>query len=176
MVVRRLGEYDRKPLVLGLCETKVEFCEGIVHAKVRDKGILISLWGSAYSYLLEFYEGKCDKYGNFYVREHGTEKWELVYDSRFYMFFPHVGLFEEKRRTIRFTGEYPPFDRSITLGKHVIILALFEEGLGVLRALGKRRIGMIRRIDGDKDNHDIGNLYLHIFYKYQSRLYLKTWE
>ncbi|MFI8711978.1 hypothetical protein [Brevibacillus brevis] len=160
--------YDRKPLVQGLYVTKDEFSPGLVHAKVRDKGILASSWGygDCYSYLADFFGSKSDEYG-FHMKEHGSDKWELVYDNKYRIFYPYHGLKEEKGRYIRFKGEYPPLDRSVTLGKHVIMLALFAEGLNVLKAIGQHRIAMIRRWDGNKDNNDPENLYLHIYFKYR---------
>lgn len=167
MVIKQQREYDRKPLVRELCETKEEVCDGVVHAIVRGKGLLVFCYGVIYSYLIEFFEWRSDTDGNYYMREIGSDTWELVYDCTLNMFFPFHGLCEENRRTICFKGEFLYLTRSIALGKHVIMLALFEEGVNVLKALGKQRVAMIRRVDRDKDNHALDNLYLHVFYKYR---------
>lgn len=149
-------DFDRKVLVRQLVATGVEFQLCVFHAKVRDKGLLISCCGLVFSYFLEFYEGKWDAAGNFYLRYHASEDWELVYDG--FWFYPHNGLSKEKGKNIRFKGEYPPFDRSLSLGRHVITFVCFnEDGLDVLHTLGRDRTAMLRCLDENRGNFAYDN-------------------
>lgn len=145
------GRFDRKVLVRQLVETGEELTFGVIHVKVQDKGLLITRRGLVFSYSLEFCEGKLHEDGKFELRFHDAAGWGLVYNGRF--FCPFNGLCEEKGRSVRFKGDYPPYDRSFTLGKHVITFTLFSaDGLDVLHTLGSDRIAILRCKDKDRNN------------------------
>ncbi|MEF2969112.1 hypothetical protein V3851_25340 [Paenibacillus sp. M1] len=172
MAKNRRFIHDRTGLVLELESSKEHDVVNagslrVAHAIVRDKGILATDSGEHYTYPTDKYEGRFDEVGDFNLRVHGTENWAIVYDHTSSEFIFGTGLRCVRGRSISFRGEYKDLTPSVTLGRRVISLVLFEEGLNVLLAVGEKQVAMIRIIDKDEAPFAVANLYLHVYLKYQ---------
>lgn len=167
-------ESDRRCIVIReLIASKGKVSATVIHATAFTNGLIVDCRGLGrfWSYSTEWFRGAYEN-GSFHLIDciSGERVWgsEDGLDA-----LQNIGGIKLKMGTgIRFKDEFTPFDRSVLIGKHVLMLALFREGTAVFLALGRKgRKGMIRRLDRDKNNNSPYNLRLRVFKKYLRERY-----
>lgn len=155
----------RERLVEELVSTKTSLDKGIIHACAENKGLIIDGMDDPifYSYNCDDFNWRLDEDGSFLLRRSDQSDWRLVYNHSLGIIIPASGLHEELGNSVRFWKEYR--EGSVTLNKAIIMLALFRDGVDVQLALGRRRVGMIRRREGNNEDFGIDALELRRYEK-----------